>query len=210
MSSGCALVRAACAFSRSPEDMASSTFLKKVRIRERLALFTAMRRSFWRARFLDCGEFAILLGPFRVLSVNISITPANPNRHIQSRSIWPERAARACGTCQLYRYLNNASRKRPNERFFAISSRLKPPFAGKTLRSSGKSPFERGQNRTYPNCAIEFFQFQVRQGRFSHLSRNCAWRFSMKAAMPSFWSSVANSEWKRRRSNSKPSASGVS
>ena len=40
-----------------------------------------------------------------------------------------------------------------------------------------------------------------------HLSRNCASRFSMKADMPSFWSSVANSEWNTRRSNSRPSHS---
>lgn len=35
-------------------------------------------------------------------------------------------------------------------------------------------------------------------------------RFSTKAAMPSFWSSVANSEWNSRRSYSMPSASGAS
>ena len=35
-------------------------------------------------------------------------------------------------------------------------------------------------------------------------------RFSAKARMPSFWSSVANSEWKMRRSNRIPSASVVS
>src|SRR5262249_41317389 len=35
-------------------------------------------------------------------------------------------------------------------------------------------------------------------------------RFSTKAAMPSFWSSVANSEWKSRRSKRTPSASVVS
>jgi len=35
-------------------------------------------------------------------------------------------------------------------------------------------------------------------------------RFSMKAAMPSFWSSRAKSEWNRRRSNRTPSARVVS
>jgi hypothetical protein len=30
-----------------------------VRIRDRRALLTALRRSFWRARFLDWGVFAI-------------------------------------------------------------------------------------------------------------------------------------------------------
>jgi hypothetical protein len=31
-----------------------------VRMRERRALFTSARRSFWRARFLDDGEFAMV------------------------------------------------------------------------------------------------------------------------------------------------------
>ena len=39
---------------------------------------------------------------------------------------------------------------------------------------------------------------------------NAAGRFSAKARMPSFWSSVANSEWKMRRSKRTPSASVVS
>lgn len=39
---------------------------------------------------------------------------------------------------------------------------------------------------------------------------NCGGRFSRKAAMPSFWSCVANSEWKSRRSKSTPSLSGDS
>jgi hypothetical protein len=39
---------------------------------------------------------------------------------------------------------------------------------------------------------------------------NAAGRFSTKAFMPSFWSSVAKSEWKMRRSKRTPSASVVS
>ena len=39
---------------------------------------------------------------------------------------------------------------------------------------------------------------------------NFAGRFSTKAAMPSFWSSVANSDWNTRRSKRTPSASVVS
>ncbi len=35
-------------------------------------------------------------------------------------------------------------------------------------------------------------------------------RFSTKASMPSFWSSVANMDWKRRRSKRVPSARVVS
>ena len=44
----------------------------------------------------------------------------------------------------------------------------------------------------------------------SHRFLNFASRFSTKARMPSFWSSVANSEWKMRRSKRTPSASVVS
>lgn len=39
----------------------------------------------------------------------------------------------------------------------------------------------------------------------NHRCLNPGFRFSMKALIPSFWSSVANSEWNRRRSNSTPS-----
>jgi hypothetical protein len=39
---------------------------------------------------------------------------------------------------------------------------------------------------------------------------NCGVRFSTKAAMPSFWSWVANMAWKVRRSNRSPSYSGAS
>jgi hypothetical protein len=44
----------------------------------------------------------------------------------------------------------------------------------------------------------------------SYLFLNFAGRFSMKAVMPSFWSSVANSAWKTRRSKRTPSARLVS
>ncbi len=40
--------------------------------------------------------------------------------------------------------------------------------------------------------------------------RNTGLRLETKASMPSFWSSVANSEWNTRRSNRMPSASGTS
>lgn len=40
--------------------------------------------------------------------------------------------------------------------------------------------------------------------------RKSGLRFSTKAAIPSFWSSVANSEWNSRRSKSRPSLSGDS
>ena len=43
-----------------------------------------------------------------------------------------------------------------------------------------------------------------------YLFVNLAGRFSTKAAMPSFWSSVANSAWNTRRSKRTPSASVVS
>jgi hypothetical protein len=43
-----------------------------------------------------------------------------------------------------------------------------------------------------------------------HRFLNFGKRFSVKARMPSFWSSVANSEWKMRRSKRTPSASVVS
>lgn len=41
----------------------------------------------------------------------------------------------------------------------------------------------------------------------NHRCLNPGFRFSIKALIPSFWSSVANSEWNRRRSNSTPSVS---
>ena len=44
ISSGCAAVRAALAAFLSPLDMASSTFRKNVRMRDRLDLLTAARR----------------------------------------------------------------------------------------------------------------------------------------------------------------------
>src|SRR6266480_649806 len=47
-------------------------------------------------------------------------------------------------------------------------------------------------------------------GHGAHRLRNFGARFSMKAAMPSFWSSVANSEWNTRRSKRTPSASELS
>lgn len=53
ISSGCAWRSAKAAASLLPDAIASSTFRRKVRIRERRALFTAVRRSVWRARFLD-------------------------------------------------------------------------------------------------------------------------------------------------------------
>jgi hypothetical protein len=59
MISGCAAFRAAAAASWLPEAKASSTLRKKVRIRERRALFTSWRASDWRARFLDWAVFAI-------------------------------------------------------------------------------------------------------------------------------------------------------
>src|SRR3954463_16101938 len=43
-----------------------------------------------------------------------------------------------------------------------------------------------------------------------HRLRKAGLRFSIKAAMPSFWSSVAKVEWNRRRSKRNPSASVVS
>ncbi|MNP86372.1 hypothetical protein D3C76_1865630 [compost metagenome] len=46
--------------------------------------------------------------------------------------------------------------------------------------------------------------------RGNYRSRNCGSRFSRKAAMPSFWSSVAKSAWKLRRSNRIPSRKVVS
>src|SRR5262249_47374039 len=50
------------------------------------------------------------------------------------------------------------------------------------------------------------FKLVVVQHR-PYLCLNCAGRFSTNAAMPSFWSSVANSAWNTRRSNRRPSAS---
>ena len=57
-------------------------------------------------------------------------------------------------------------------------------------------------------------QARARDGdsRFGHaallyLCLNTGFCLSMKACMPIFWSSVANSEWNIRRSNSMPSAS---
>lgn len=43
-----------------------------------------------------------------------------------------------------------------------------------------------------------------------HLSLNSGLRFSANAAIPSFWSSVANMAWKTRRSKRMPSDSVVS
>ncbi|CEJ11306.1 hypothetical protein BN1110_01594 [bacterium YEK0313] len=43
-----------------------------------------------------------------------------------------------------------------------------------------------------------------------HLFLKLGWRFSMKAVMPSFWSSVPKVDWKTRRSKRMPSASVVS
>jgi hypothetical protein len=47
-------------------------------------------------------------------------------------------------------------------------------------------------------------------GAGDHECRNRAGRFSVNAAMPSFWSSVANRAWNTRRSNRTPSARVVS
>ncbi len=49
-SSGCAAFSAAWALAPLPDAMASSTLRRKVRIRERRALFTALRATDWRAR----------------------------------------------------------------------------------------------------------------------------------------------------------------
>src|SRR6056297_38574 len=53
ISSGWAARSAVEAASLSPEAIASSTLRRQVRMRERRALLTAWRFSFWRARFLD-------------------------------------------------------------------------------------------------------------------------------------------------------------
>ena len=49
-----------------------------------------------------------------------------------------------------------------------------------------------------------------RRGSALQRWRNTGLRLETKASMPSFWSSVANSEWNTRRSNRMPSASGTS
>src|SRR5690606_11042748 len=61
MISGCAARSFSCAAAGSPAAIASSTLRMKVRIRERRALFTAVRRRVWRARLRDDGVLAMLL-----------------------------------------------------------------------------------------------------------------------------------------------------
>src|SRR3712207_3923297 len=59
MISGCADRRAARAASASPEAIASSTLRRKVRMRERRALLTSVRRAILRAAFLAEGVLAM-------------------------------------------------------------------------------------------------------------------------------------------------------
>ena len=126
--------------------------------------------------------------------VNIPITSANPDRHIRSRNIWPERAARAFGTRQLYRCLDYASGKCPDLRFFCLFS-PESAICRQNAAFNSKMPFLHVRKMEPPRIAqLGFCNFGAGSGCFSHLSRNWASRFSIKAAMPSFWSSVANSE----------------
>src|SRR6266403_1120300 len=65
----------------------------------------------------------------------------------------------------------------------------------------------RGRQRAMMTASREIRRLSASR---AHLLVNFAGRFSMKAAMPSFWSAVANSEWKALRSKRIPSASVVS
>src|SRR6056297_573755 len=69
ISSGWAARRASRAESLLPDAIASSTLRNCVRMRERRALLTARRRSFWRARFLDWGVFAMDFRPLLGFSI---------------------------------------------------------------------------------------------------------------------------------------------
>ena len=52
---------------------------------------------------------------------------------------------------------------------------------------------------------------EIRHRRsLGYLCLKAGFRFSTNAAIPSFWSSVAKSEWNSRRSNRMPSPSGLS
>ena len=78
-------------------------------------------------------------------------------------------------------------------------------------RSSGAAGVEAAKaSVTRVICVQEVSRARRGQGCAHHLFLNFAGRFSTNAAMPSFWSSVANSAWNTRRSNSTPSASDVS
>lgn len=59
MISGCAAVSAEAAACLSPEEIASSTDLRKVRIRDLRARLTSVRRRVCLTRLIACCEFAI-------------------------------------------------------------------------------------------------------------------------------------------------------
>src|SRR5690606_15042706 len=91
-----------------------------------------------------------------------------------------------------------------------------PPGSGRTF--SGITPFQdrRGscnkvQFKSYNRQPVTWLPPHAAalpsaaRWRKCYLWRKLGGRFSTKAAMPSFWSSVENSEWNTRRSNSRPS-----
>src|SRR5690554_212691 len=85
--------------------------------------------------------------------------------------------------------------------------------------SVAQKPRTRPVDRRIDSCLsgpTRMWRQPIRQSRregkpkTAQRSRNCGSRFSRKAPMPSFWSSVAKSAWKTRRSNRRPSRSVVS
>ena len=133
------------------------------------------------ARRKACREFPVLLSSFR-----------------ENRFEKPNDSSR---------FQQNSLRGRAGK-FFGRAGNYK--FPARAESRDIVAPDARRPEAEFPAGATAVFSKIRRLRRRGHLFLNAAGRFSTKAFMPSFWSSVANSEWKMRRSKRTPSASVVS
>ena len=88
-----------------------------------------------------------------------------------------------------------------------------PVFSSKSCQREGFFVLDSsstGQPWVKPGNDVEASEREAESQAGAYLFLNFAGRFSTKAAMPSFWSSVANSAWNTRRSKRTPSAKVVS